>query len=96
MPREKIKESIEFFESTYFDFDSECVKSGDRLLIRKQRNVETGTSRHSTAEKFFEQNILKELLTDCKKFYHDFVTNKLLSLQAPEEISIMLKHIEEE
>ena len=50
VPREKIRESIEFFESTYYDFDAEIGKRGDRISIFKKHNLDTKLSRHSTAD----------------------------------------------
>ena len=84
VPREKIRESIEFFESTFFDYDAEIGKRGEKINIFKKYNMDTKMSRHSTADQFFEANIMDKLLGDCEKFYRNFVEEKCLKMPASE------------
>ena len=74
VPRELVREGIEFFESNYHDYDAVCQKVGDRILILKKNNFDAPPNRHSTADKFFKKFIIDELLKGCRIFYSKFTT----------------------
>ena len=82
VPRELVKEGIEFFESTNHDYDALCQKSGDRVLIVKKFNHDAPPVRHSKADKFFKKHIMDDILKSCRLFYSKFTTEKTGGLNA--------------
>ena len=94
VPRELVRQGIEFFESNYHDYDAVCNKVGDRVLIIKKINHDAPPHRHSSADKFFKKFIIDELLKSCRIFYSKFTTEKSGTMNATEEIIQMNKFIE--
>lgn len=90
---------MEFFEASCFDFDAVLGKTtGNKPVIRKKYNSDSkGVSgRHSTAEEFFERNMMKDLLSKCEMFYKKFVNYEALNKSAPEEMTMVIEYINNE
>lgn len=80
------------------DYDCDAVRpaGSDKLKIIKVPVSTAPTNRKSTANKYFDETFIPQIMNDCGLYYRTWIDTKALVATPSEEIRQMLKFLSQE